>query len=340
LVLVFGAFFAGAAALLRAGIPMPTHFDLDEKRRFFEAHKDEYDVVLVGSSATFRNYVPEVIDAELAAEGIEARTFNFGVVGFRSFETDFFIKWILAQRPARLRWMVIEPPSFEPPFQYEEIQQDKTELAVHSHTPEGTQLILRSIWLADVPWQKKVRESVRHLKLCGQNLGNIGRGPAVVLQRLAEEPEGFPAWLSEGRGFQAVEDRPGFQEPDPAKDPLRDREAYRERCIAVERQNRTPTSLERYNHVALERQIAAVRAAGVEPIYCMSPIVFLAPEVLSLGKADKLPNLLALHLPQTYRDLFRPEERIDATHYRRVGAEKFSRFFAAKLAEILRRKAP
>jgi hypothetical protein len=80
---------------------MPSHFDLDEKLRYFTEHKDEFDLLFVGSSATFRNYVPRVVDAELAAEGLEITSFNFGVVGFRSFETDFMVKWILAQHPAR-----------------------------------------------------------------------------------------------------------------------------------------------------------------------------------------------------------------------------------------------
>jgi len=338
---VFLAFFAATAALVRAAIPMPSHFDLDEKLRYFQQHKDEYDLLFVGSSATFRNYVPEVIDAGLAEQGLDVTSFNFGVVGFRSFETDFMVKWILEQEPKRLRWMVLEPPTFDPPFEYEAVQTDKTELAVHSHTPEETGLILRSVWLSGAPQKKRWSETLRHLKLLGLNLGNIGRGPAALAQRLASGPTGDPpAWLAQERGFQAVEERPGFKEPTPEEDPFRDRDAYREKLASFERTNRAPVSLDTYNFAALHRQIEAVRAAGVEPIYCLSPILFMAPEVLALGKQGELPHLMAFHLPKSYPDLFRVEQRVDPTHLRREGAVEFSRFLAPQLAEVLKAGAP
>lgn len=341
LVGVFLAFCGGTAALVRAWIPMPSHFDLDEKLRYFLAHKDEYDLLFVGSSATFRNYVPEAVDAGLAEQGLDVKSFNFGVVGFRSFETDYMVKWILEQRPKRLRWMVLEPPTFEPPFDYEAIQAEKTELAVHSHTLEQTGLILRSIWICDAPLGKKWNEAIRHLKLLGLNQGNIGRGPAALAQRLAPAAAGDPpAWLAQGRGFQAVEDRPGFEEPAPEEDPFRDREAYRERMASVERANRQGAPLDTYNFAALHRQIEAVRSAGVEPIYCLSPILFVAPEVLALGKRGELPHLMAFHLPKSYPELFRVEKRIDPTHLRREGAVEFSRFLAPQLAEVLKAGAP
>jgi hypothetical protein len=341
LVAIFILFCGGTARLIRAWIPMPSHFDLDEKLRYFTEHKDEFDLLFVGSSATFRNYVPRVVDAELAAEGLEITSFNFGVVGFRSFETDFMVKWILAQHPARLRWMVIEPPTFDPPFEYESIQAEKTELAVHSHTPEETFLILRSVWLSKAPLGLRVSETIRHLKLLGLNLGNIGRAPAAVLQRLNYDPDWVPpAWLAEAHGFQSTEDRPGFTEPDPKDDPLRDHEAYSRKLLAVDRANRSPVSLETYNLTALRRQVEVLRAAGVEPIYGVSPIVFVAPEVLALDQLGELPHLLPFHLPKSYPRLFAVEKRVDASHLRGAGAVEFSQVLAPRLAEILKAGAP
>ena len=329
----------GVTLVLRARIPMPAHYDLDDKLKYFLEHKDEFDLIFVGSSATFRNYVPAVVDAGLAEEGLEVKSFNFGIVGFRSFETDFFLKWILAQEPARLKWMVIEPPTFDPPFDYGAIQAAKSELEVHSHTPEETVLIVRSVWLADLTLEQKLLETWRHFKVGMMNALNIGRAPSVVAQ-LAAADDGWepPAWLVEGAGFQAVEDRPNFVEPDP--NPLGTRADYRAKAESVERKNRAEVDLARYNRLALERQVAVVRAHGVEPIYCISPMLFVMPEVLSLGRKGLLPNLMAFHLPLSFPALFVYEERIDATHYRRVGAERFSAFLAPRLAEILKATGP
>lgn len=339
--LIFAAFFAVTARGIRGWIPMPPHYDLQDKLRYFEEHKDEFDVVFLGSSATFRNFVPTVIDEELAAAGHEVRSFNFGIVGFRSFETDFMLRWILDSEPARLKWIVLEPPPFDPPFDYTQIQASKTELAVHSHTFEQTLLMIRSVWLADLPTKTKYDETIRHLKLLGMNLGNIGRGPAAVTAHLERDPDWLaPDWLANDRGFQAVEDRPGFQEPTPDKDPMADRDAYRAQAIAMEAKNRGGASLERYNYTALRRQIAAMRDAGIEPIYCLSPMVFAMPEAMALDAEGELPNFLPFHLPKTYGNLFRPELRIDMTHLRREGAVEFSRVLAPKLAEIMERTAP
>ena len=338
---VFGVFFGAVCALQRSLVPMPGHYDLHDKLRYFREHKDEFDLVFVGSSATFRNVVPVELDAALAEEGQRITSFNFGVVGFRSFETDTMLRWILDQEPARLKWVVLEPPPFDPPFAYEDLQATKTEMAVHSHTPQATELILRSVWLADIPAAEKRSETLRHLKLLGKNLVSLGRGPAAVRQRWADGSEWqAPDWLARDRGFQAVEDRPGFQEPPPERDPLRDREAYRSNALAIDARNRGGADLSRYNFTALERQIAAVRAAGVEPIYCLSPMVFASPEAYALGERGDLPNFLGFSLPKSYAQLFRPEKRIDLTHYRREGAVEFSRFLAPHLAEILERTAP
>ena len=343
--LIFLAFFAGIAVLVRRMIPMPAHYDLQDKLRYFEEHKDEFDLVFVGSSATFRNYVPTVVDQGLRAEGLEVTSFNFGVVGFRSFETDYLVRWILDLEPERLKWLVLEPPPFEPPFDYTTFQKEKTELAVHSHTPEETALILRSVWLAaDVDDEGREREprwdaALRHLKLCGMNIGNIGRGPSALTQTLARDPDWVaPEWLAVDRGFEAVEDRPGFREPTPR--PFADEAAYRATALEFDAKNRAGADLSTYNYAALRRQVEVIRDAGVEPIYCVSPMLHALPRILALDEEGELPNLLAFHLPKSFANLFAPEKRIDLTHLRREGAHEFSRFLAPRLAEVMKRTAP
>jgi hypothetical protein len=158
-----------------------------------------------------------------------------------------------------------------------------------------------------------------------------------VLQRLNYDPDWVPpAWLAEAHGFQSTEDRPGFTEPDPKDDPLRDHEAYSRKLLAVDRANRSRSALETYNLTALRRQVEVLRAAGVEPIYGVSPIVFVAPEVLALDQRASCPHLLPFHLPKSYPRLFAVEKRVDASHLRGAGAVEFSQVLAPRLAEILK----
>ena len=52
------AAFGLTAGLLGRLAPYPPMGDLDDKLRFFEAHRDEYDVLFFGSSRVFRGVVP------------------------------------------------------------------------------------------------------------------------------------------------------------------------------------------------------------------------------------------------------------------------------------------
>jgi hypothetical protein len=326
--LLFLTPFAALTAWTRGRIPMAEHYYLQDKARYFLEHKDEFDLVFLGSSATFRNYVPPVVDAGLAEEGLEVRSFNFGILGFRSFETDFLLRWVLDQEPKRLKWVVIEPPSFEVHSR-----------EVHIHTPLETALMMHSIWLDQMETRKKVDGLWSHLKLGVMNVLNVGRGPEI-LKHWREHDEDWtpPEWLTRDSGFEAVDERPTFVRPEP--NPLGTIPHYHDRARSVDRANRRSVPVRDYNYAALRSEVAVIREHGVVPIYCFSPILHAWPEANTLSESGELPNFLAFNLPVSYPDLFKYQERVDGTHYYRVGAERFSRFLGPHLAEVLKATAP
>ena len=102
------ACFAVTAIFLGRVAPYPRMGDLDDKLRFFEAHRDEYDVLFFGSSRVFRGVVPTVFDGEMTRLGVPVRSFNFAVDGMGCHETAALVRRVLGQRPGRLRWVVVE----------------------------------------------------------------------------------------------------------------------------------------------------------------------------------------------------------------------------------------
>lgn len=106
------AAFIGAFVLVCAGIgamlPEPQVPFVSQKREWLAEHGDEYDVLFIGSSRTYRQLVPEIFDAEMAAAGHPVRSFNAGVDAMRPPEDTYFLEKILARRTKPLRFVVVE----------------------------------------------------------------------------------------------------------------------------------------------------------------------------------------------------------------------------------------
>ncbi len=106
---IFLAALAGSTCLLEAWLPLPDLGKVSEKAAYFARHKDEFDAVFVGSSRVYRQIAPQLFDEQVtAATGQPMHSFNLGAPSMFLPESLFVIDRVVAQRPARLRWMFIE----------------------------------------------------------------------------------------------------------------------------------------------------------------------------------------------------------------------------------------
>ena len=103
---VFASGFLLVAALLRPLVPLPPAV-ADRYRSFLDG-KDEYDILYLGSSATWRSFIPRTIDEALSRRGYPLRSFNFGIAGLNNFELDHLLQRLLATKPQQLRWVILE----------------------------------------------------------------------------------------------------------------------------------------------------------------------------------------------------------------------------------------
>jgi hypothetical protein len=80
-----------------------------EKYEHFAAHRDQYNLLFIGSSRFYHQIVPERFDSRVAAiSGALVHSFNFGADGMRPPESFYLLRKILALQPPKLRWVVIE----------------------------------------------------------------------------------------------------------------------------------------------------------------------------------------------------------------------------------------
>lgn len=344
LVLLGAGAFGATAAALRAITPWPEEYGLRPKRDWFVARKDEFDILFLGTSRTFRGIDPRIVDAELERAGVVGehgplRSFNFGVGGMLRFESDYVLSEILAEEPARLRVVVMEGEPWDPTTDF--LKNTWSSRSVFWHDVERTRLALHSVALMDLSFADRWERSWIHLQLCGMKLFDMGQGSRIVADLLGESRDPFQRSLtheqiSVAAGYQPYED---FIPPGPttweamlANDPTRG-VAIQDR---VRGGNERAPDLARYNLAALEAQEARVRAAGATFVVLLNPGDQGAPEEEALARRGDVEHLLDFNRPDLYPEYWAPDARIDDFHLSRGGAERLSRAVAAELARILR----
>ena len=80
------------AAAIRTLIPQPFVRYVTPKESHLRENPDAYDVLIVGSSRIVRQVSPRVFDHQLAAHGLNLRTFNTGIPAAKSVEVRYFLK--------------------------------------------------------------------------------------------------------------------------------------------------------------------------------------------------------------------------------------------------------
>src|SRR5262245_31919094 len=96
--ILFVAVFALAAFGLGAISPRQRVPIVTPKLTWMEENADNYDVLFLGSSRTYRQIIPELFDQLMAEGGKTVRSFNLGVDGMRPPEDTYLLEQTLAQR--------------------------------------------------------------------------------------------------------------------------------------------------------------------------------------------------------------------------------------------------
>jgi hypothetical protein len=97
-----------AAWAIRGMQPQYNVATVTPKLEYFAEHGEEFDVIFLGSSRTYRQVLPEIFDREMADAGLAVRSFNLGVDGMRPPEDTYVLEQALATRRKPLKWVFLE----------------------------------------------------------------------------------------------------------------------------------------------------------------------------------------------------------------------------------------
>ena len=321
-----GVIFLVCGALVCVAIqrclPFPQPAGIYQKYEFFAQHRDEYDALFLGSSRFYHHIIPRQFDAAVAgATGREVRSFNFGYDAMWPPESYYMVRQLLALRPARLRWVIIDMMDINP-----RLDERNTTTLRHAywhdwrHTRMAMEEIVRTVRKPDERW----RLLSQHAEHLGKQWLNLGRGADLLGERLLAKTKKWSPpkdWI----------DAEGFN-PGPALGLTGKVRADFERTAERLRGGLRPSPLSPVLHAAMSELIGEIHAAGAQPVFVLSPTLSTRENFTGLPEGAPL---LAFNDPQVYPQLFDPDLRYDAWHLNERGAVLFTDALARRFAEWL-----
>jgi hypothetical protein len=323
-VLAFVATAEGIARLVPRHLPV-----VDVKWQHFQASADAYTTVYVGSSVIFRHVVPDVVDAELQAAGIDERSFNFGVPNMTYAEANLLLDRILDQRPERLRRVVIDAHLFADFGKHNHFSPRH----IWWHTLTETYYVAAYALERKGKWADKWERLQIDLKAFLRNSTSAGRLAEAFRERW--DPEYIEADEDDipvtREGYRPLDELSARGVRNRHRRFVRARAQYLKKVEAKKRSRKT-RRLGAYDSAMLERLIRRIEDAGLEVVIVESPI---AKRPFRFSRwVRRHARVISFDDPARYPELYDPAVHFDQAHLSDRGARLMSRMLGRLLAGL------
>jgi hypothetical protein len=310
------ASFIAACSFLGWVLPFPEVLGISSKWEYFKAHRDEFDLVFIGSSRLYHQIIPAQFDQTVAAAGIPMRSFNFALDGVWPPESFYLLRKILSLRAPRLKWVVVELMDLRA-LNLENSNNDRT---VYWHDSWHTFLALRDALAPRRRWSDKWPFVRQHVWSWLQRSVNYGRAIETIKARLKPSSNSAPSRWTATAGFG-----PGPEESLKGE-PL----ARFTTALESVRRKRPTIPMRPVLQAELHDLISLVRHAGAEPIFILPPTVFALE---NLEDIRDHPATFRFGDPVEYPQLYDPALFYDDVHMNPAGARLFTDLLARKFIE-------
>ncbi|HEX8295505.1 MAG TPA: hypothetical protein VF593_04355 [Chthoniobacteraceae bacterium] len=318
----FLAAFILTCAAIGSVAPFPEVPGIYPKWAHFQQRLDQFDTLFIGSSRFYHQIIPAQFDAAIAAAaGEPTSSFNFAYDGMWPPESYYLIRKILASKPPRLKWLVIDLMDINVQL---DARNKSTLRMTYWHDAQHTWMAFRDILTSRWSRSKQADLLWQHGRLWFTRATHLGWGSEALAGCLnPRPPRKKPYSWAENAGFEVGPDR-------------RMEGAERERFeseVAVLRKGLKPIALRPIFREALTDLIAEIRQAGVEPIFVIAPTINPRENFVDLPAGAPL---IALNDPAKHPELFATDHHYDAWHLNAAGAVHFTRMLAERFVEHTR----
>ena len=333
---LFVAGLAGTAAWLVSVDRLPFWSYTRPQAHALAVGIDLVDTVFLGSSRVMRGISPALFDARMAALGRPSLSYNFGVAGTRTHDYERQLDWLLEQRPKNLKRIVLEASTYRQTIRPGQWMKD---LSVETHEAASLPSRLSSVLADNSDFADKAQVAGFVLAHTLVNGLRIGQGPRILddwCRRWdGRAPSRFA--LDADRGFAPLS---AEHPPSPIRGEQHRAWVANPQIAASmlwhKRHRDLPEEFRGgFDHWGCQRQIARLKAAGIQLIYVVMPshsIHFHGRD--GLDEHDDEVSILSFEDPDAYPDLYRFEQWFDSTHLGEAGAEHFSALLADAVAAL------
>jgi len=296
----------------------PTDPDIAAQGRYFAERKKDIDTIFIGSSRIRFQVDPRQFDAETKGHGAPTHSLNLAYQGMWPPETYYYLRQLLATRPRRLRWVVIEVID----YRFGQVEYlGITKRMVVWHDWKHTAMVFRRIMESPQPAGEKCLWLSKHAQCFLQRSVDPGRGADWLRQRY------FP---SKGKSEVTTMKRGGY-DPKPKVD--WDEATQAQYALELREFEQSPPQRVRPGLAsALREVIEEVRRAGAEPILVIPPSTRVE-EKLTEG-LPKGVTIWAFNNPAEFPRLYDPELLYDLGHLNENGSREFTSLLAKRMAEL------
>ena len=304
-----------------------------DRIRYLVEHKDEFDVVVLGSSIINVGFRSQQFEKYLRERhGREVRSYAFAMGRLAGAELDFYVNRILALDMPKLKWLLIDVS-----LRQEPILLDKnyyTERELDWQTPRQFSIVASQLMARKEPLRERLQKLWPYSRHLAVNVLAIGRGlPAL---------EGFDSrnqptdWIAASSEDNTDPDRVEVKARATAK--YRENPQEHEAMVRKLLERRRPSRGRDNTLAAVWRDAAAAR--GIEVAFIVGPLMNNAAFRAKVpGKPDL--RIFDFNDPRAFRRLYELQYHYDPWHVTEPGARLFSRALAddldAAMDEVERR---
>jgi hypothetical protein len=328
--------FVVAATLLNQIIPspiIPPNLDfISPKYAYYQAHRDDYNVLFFGSSRIYNQIVPEVFDQVSQSAEIEIKSFNFGIPAQRALPGYILLRDVLKTPPKNLKWVFIETPLDKG---YEPIQNARTTRSIYWHTVPNTAIALDYILSSDESALEKVALVGSHVLPFLYHHMNLGRllNQWLPIHRFSPTDTAMYQQVLSQAGYYPLTNETAPTRQDFLAN-LTQYEQTVDDLATVKAQSAKPIAhVEQNQRQLLQSLIDAVTATGAEPIFIIPPTLEPQLELKQAHNSGQVPQLWAFNDPNRYPALYALEQRYDGEHLNDQGARLFTQMIAQTFTE-------
>ncbi|EGJ31354.1 MULTISPECIES: hypothetical protein [Moorena] len=312
------------------------------KLKYFAEHKDEYNAIFIGPSTTEHGIVPNLFDKLMAEQNREIKSFNGAIGGATVAEIDFYLRDIIALKPANLNWLFIEYPD----AMDEKLRNSGSARSIYWHTPKQTILALRIMLEKKHPLRLKFIIAYGNLKSFLYRILSMGRfsnfwqqkvlhsNPLkIAKQQLLIEESGYIS-LDRLAKYTSKWDNVRRKLLNNLDDYYQnvDKEIYKFK----QRNTASINLFKPYTLKVIKNMCDLIEEQGIKPIVFISPTVgYEETTAMELYKSRNTSVVFALNNPEAFPTLYQVDNRWDFVHLNDRGAREFTRSMAEQFTKYL-----